>query len=62
MIQKSENFWNEKNVKIAKRAIVFEGYESRYNVEILKSFNTELQLKDTESAINSMLIELLTQL
>ena len=31
-------------------------------VEILDSFNPELQLKDTESAIKSRLIELLTQL
>ena len=28
----------------------------------MNSFNTELQLKDTESAIKSKLIELLTQL
>ena len=31
-------------------------------VEILNSFNPELQLKDTESVIKSKLIELLTQL
>ena len=31
-------------------------------VEILHSFNHELQLKDTESAIKSKLIELLHQL
>ena len=37
-------------------------YTSTYNVEILNSFNPELQLKDTESAIKSKLIELLTQL
>ena len=49
-------------MKIAKQANAFEGYESRYNIEISNSFNTELQLKDTESAINSKLIELLTQL
>ena len=33
-----------------------------YNVEILNTFNPELQLKETESAIKSKLIELLTQL
>ena len=33
-----------------------------YSVEILSSFSPELQLKGTESAITSKLIELLTQL
>ena len=33
-----------------------------YNAEILNSFNPELQLKDTESAIKCKLIELLIQL
>ena len=47
---------NEKNIKIAKRADAFKGYASSYNVEILNSFNPELQLKDTESAIKSKLI------
>ena len=65
MIQKkSENVLNEKNVKIAKWEDVFKGFASTYNVEILNSFNPEpeLQIKDTESAIKSKLIELLTQL
>ena len=53
---------NEKDVKIAKRKYALEGYASTYNVEILNSFKPELQLKDTESAIKSKLIELLTQL
>ena len=53
---------NEKNVHITKREHVFKGYKSTYNVEILNFFNPELQLKDTESAIKSKLIELLTQL
>ena len=39
----------------------FQGFASTYNVEILKSFNSELQLKDTESAIKSKQIELLSQ-
>ena len=62
MIQKSEDFLNEKNVKIIKLAHAFKGYASSYNVEILNSFNPELQLKDTESTIKIKLIELLTQL
>ena len=53
---------NEKNVKITKRAHTFKGYANIYNVEILNSFNPELQLKDTESAIKSKLIELLSEL
>ena len=61
-MQKSENFLNEKNVKITKRKDAFKGFTSTYNVEILNSFNPELQLKDTEPAIKSKLIELLTQL
>ena len=62
MIQKSKDFLNEKNVKIKKRPHTFKGYATSHNVEILNSFNPELLLKDTESAIKSKLIELLTQL
>ena len=29
----------------------FQGFPSTYNIEILNSFNPELQLKDTESLI-----------
>ena len=53
---------DEKNVKKAKRGHAFKGYASTYNVEILNFLNPELQLEDTESAIKSKLIELLTQL
>ena len=53
---------NEKNVKITKRLHTFKGYGSIYNVKMLNSFNSELQLKDTESAIKSKLIELLSEL
>ena len=55
-------FFNEKNIKITKRENAFKGYASTYNVEILDSFNPELQLKDTVLAIKSKLIQLLTQL
>ena len=37
-------------------------FASTFNVEIINSFNPELQLEDTESAIKNNLIELLTQL
>ena len=53
---------NKKNIKITKRENAFNSYASTYKIEILNSFNPELQLKDTESAIKSKLIELLTQL
>ena len=51
-----------KNIKITKQEHASKGYASTYNVEILNSFNPELQLKDTESTIKSKLIQLLTQL
>ena len=47
---------------MTKRARAFKGFTSSYNVEILNSFSLELQLKDTESAIKSKLIYLLTHL
>ena len=61
-IQKSENFLNEKTVKITKQAHALKGYLSSYNVEILKSINPEQQLKDTESATERKLKELLSEL
>ena len=62
MIKKSEKFLNEQNVTITKRELPFPGFASTYDVGILNSSNRELQLKETESAIKSKLIELLTQL
>ena len=50
-------FLNEKNVKLTKRELVFKDYVSTYNVQ-----NPKKPLKDTESAIKSKLIELLTHL
>ena len=52
----------EKNVKTTKRAHAFKCYASSYNVEFLNSFNSKLQLKDTESAIKNKLKKLLTEL
>ena len=62
MIQKRENFLNEQNIKIIKQEHVFKSYASTYNVDILNSFHPELQLKDTEFAIKSKLIDLLSEL
>ena len=55
-------FGRMKNVKLTKRVHAFKGYASTYNVKILNSFNPELQLKDSKSAIKSKLIELLPEL
>ena len=64
MIQKKrENILSKKNqTKLTKQEHAFKVYAISYNVEILSSFNTGLQLKDAESAIKSKLIKLLTQL
>ena len=43
----SEKALNGKNIKITKQAHAFRGYASSCGVEILKSFNPELQVKDT---------------
>ena len=55
-------FKRKKNVKITKRKHTFKDFASSYNDNILNSFNSELQLKDIESAIKSKLIDLLNQL
>ena len=47
--------------KIIKQSYAFKGYASSYDVEILISFNPELQLKDTESAVKNKLINLLSE-
>lgn len=59
---KKENsfFFNEKHVKITKRAHALKDYASFYNTEILFSFNAEIEFKDTGSAIRKKLIDLLT--
>ena len=45
-----------------KRGQTFKGCASSYDVEILNSFNSELQLKDTGSAIKNKLKKLLINL
>ena len=62
MIQKGEKFLKERNVKITRQAHAFKGFPSSYNIEILKLFKPELQIKDAESAIKSKAIDLLTEL
>ena len=43
-------------------AYAIKGYANTYYVEFLNSFNSKLQLKNTEHAIKSKLKNLLTQL
>ena len=62
MIQNKWKFFKQKNIRLAKQKHAFKSFSSTYNVEILNSFNPELQIKDNESAIKSQLIDLLTQL
>ena len=50
----------EKKAKITKQSHAYRGHKSYYNIYILNSFNPELQIKDTESAIRNKLIDLLT--
>ena len=50
---------NEKNIKIIKPE---QSCASTCSIEILNFSNPELQLKDTESAIKSKVIELLSEL
>ena len=59
--KKSENFLNEKNVKVTKRSHAFTSYASSYNVEILNFFNSKLQFKGPESAIKNKLTDLLSK-
>ena len=53
--KKVKIFQTKKNIKIAKREHAFRDFASTYNIEILNSFNPELQLKDIESAIKNIL-------
>ena len=47
----SKKLLTVKKLKITKRARAFKGHASSYNVEILNSFNPDLQHKDIEFAI-----------
>ena len=60
--QKLRKFWTKKKTKITKQSHPYKGYASSYSVEILDSFNHELQLKDTDYAIRNKVINLLTEI
>ena len=50
------------NVKITIQEHAFKGFANSYNVEILYSFNPELQLKDIKTTIENKLKKLLAEL
>ena len=58
---KREKYLDPKNAKRTKRSNDYKGYASPYNADIFNSFNPELQLKDTESAIRNKLKDLLAE-
>ena len=53
---------NKKYIKVTKREHAFKYHASTFNVKTLNSFISKLQLKDTESAIKSKLINFLSEL
>ena len=55
---KPDFFWRNNN----KTSTCFQNYPYTYNVEILNSFNPELQLKNTEFTIKNKLKNLLNEL
>ena len=57
-----KSFWMKKKYKKTKQSHAYKGYASSYNVEILNSFNPELQPKDSESAIRHTLIDIFSEL
>ena len=50
------------NARIMKRSHVYESYACTYNIDILNSFNLELQLKNTKFASRNKLTGLLPEL
>ena len=57
-----KRFWIKKNNgRTIKRACIFKGFASYYNVEILNYFTPELQHQDTAPEIKNKLIDLFTQ-
>ena len=52
---------NENNVKTSKQSYPYRGYLSTCNAKFLNSFNPELQLKDTQSAVENKIINVLPE-
>lgn len=53
-------FWTKK-IKKPKQSHAYKGYPSSYDIDMLNSFNPELLLKDTDSAIRNKLKYLLSE-
>ena len=60
-IVKRENYFDERNAKITKWSQGCKVYASSYKVDVLDSFNLELQFKDNECGITNNLIKLSTE-
>ena len=60
--QNVKTLLTKKKAKITKRSHAYNGYGSSYIADILNSFNPELQLKNSESAIRNKLMGLMTEL
>ena len=59
--QNVKKSWTKIYAKIATRSHAYKDYASSYNLDIFNSFNPELQLKYTESAVRNKLIDLLSE-
>ena len=57
-----KKFFDEKNAKIMKQSDAYKGFARTCHVEILNTFNPEIQHKDTDYGIRNKLKDLLTQL
>ena len=64
ILWKNKNWksYGRKKTKITKQSHPYKSYANSYSVEILDSFNHELQLKDIDYAIINKVINLLTEL
>ena len=60
--QNVKTLLTKKNAKITKQSHAYKDYGSSYIADILNSFNPELQLKNSESAIRNKLMGLMTEL
>ena len=61
-VKPQKNFFSAKKCKKTKTITYFKDCASTYNIDMLNSFNSELQLKTSESAIENKLKGLLPEL
>ena len=52
--------WNNKSEKFLEEVNTYRGYASTYDVEILNSYNPNLQLKDNKYGNKNKLIDLVS--